>query len=77
MTGVQTCALPISLNRVPLVLVNAPPVVAGLDDGELADIAPTLLSLLQLPQAPAMTGHSLLKPAPVMEGPKPERRVSA
>jgi 2,3-bisphosphoglycerate-independent phosphoglycerate mutase len=66
-----------TLNRVPLVLVNAPAGVAGLSDGELADIAPTLLALLQLPQPPAMTGHSLLRPAPLTEGPKPERRVSA
>jgi 2,3-bisphosphoglycerate-independent phosphoglycerate mutase len=66
-----------TLNRVPLVLVNAPPEVAGLGDGELADIAPTLLALLQLPQPPAMTGHSLLKPAPLRDGPKPEHRVSA
>ncbi len=66
-----------TLNRVPLVLVNGPPGVAGLRDGELADIAPTLLDLLELPQPPAMTGHSLLKPAPLRDGPKPEHRVSA
>ncbi len=66
-----------TLNRVPLVLVNAPAGIAGLGDGELADIAPTLLALLALPQPAAMTGHSLLKPAPVRDGPKPEHRVSA
>ena len=66
-----------TLNRVPLVLVNAPAGIAGLGDGELADIAPTLLALLALPQPAAMTGHSLLKSAPVRDGPKPEHRVSA
>jgi 2,3-bisphosphoglycerate-independent phosphoglycerate mutase len=48
-------------NPVPVVLVNAPGEVAGLrPHGRLADIAPTLLALLGLPQPAAMTGHSLL-----------------
>jgi 2,3-bisphosphoglycerate-independent phosphoglycerate mutase len=33
---------------------------AGLADGRLADIAPTLLELMGLPQPPEMTGVSLL-----------------
>jgi 2,3-bisphosphoglycerate-independent phosphoglycerate mutase len=33
---------------------------AAIKDGRLADIAPTLLALLGLPQPAAMTGHSLL-----------------
>jgi 2,3-bisphosphoglycerate-independent phosphoglycerate mutase len=33
---------------------------AGLRDGRLADVAPTLLSLLNLPQPTEMTGQSLL-----------------
>jgi 2,3-bisphosphoglycerate-independent phosphoglycerate mutase len=33
----------------------------GLSDGILADVAPTLLEMLGLPQPKAMTGHSLLK----------------
>jgi 2,3-bisphosphoglycerate-independent phosphoglycerate mutase len=66
-----------TLNRVPLVLVNAPAGIAGLADGELADIAPTLLALLGMPQPPAMTGHSLLRGAPLSQRPQPERRVSA
>ncbi|MGG5820487.1 2,3-bisphosphoglycerate-independent phosphoglycerate mutase [Falsiroseomonas sp. HW251] len=47
-------------NPVPVLLHNAP---AGttLHDGRLADIAPTLLALLGLPQPPAMTGQSLLR----------------
>lgn len=46
---------------VQAVLVNAPADVTGLSDGRLCDIAPTLLSLLQLPQPLEMTGHSLLR----------------
>ena len=34
--------------------------LAALRDGRLADIAPTLLALLGLPQPAAMTGQSLL-----------------
>jgi 2,3-bisphosphoglycerate-independent phosphoglycerate mutase len=52
-----------TLNHVPVLLVNAPPGAARLADGELADIAPTLLRLLGLPQPAAMTGHSLIVPA--------------
>jgi len=50
-------------NPVPLVLVNPPPGIAGIGDGKLADIAPTLLALLGLKQPRAMTGHSLLRVA--------------
>jgi 2,3-bisphosphoglycerate-independent phosphoglycerate mutase len=32
------------------------------DDGCLADIAPTILEILKLPQPPEMTGRSLLQP---------------
>jgi 2,3-bisphosphoglycerate-independent phosphoglycerate mutase len=45
---------------VPAVLVNAPAGVTALQDGRLADVAPTLLSLIGLPQPEAMTGRSLL-----------------
>jgi 2,3-bisphosphoglycerate-independent phosphoglycerate mutase len=37
--------------------------VALRTDGRLADIAPTILEILQLPQPPEMTGQSILKPA--------------
>jgi 2,3-bisphosphoglycerate-independent phosphoglycerate mutase len=47
-----------TLNKVPLVLA-AGPRVAGLDDGRLADIAPTVLALLGLPQPAEMTGRPL------------------
>ncbi len=48
-------------NPVPLLLVNPPPGVAGISDGRLSDVAPTLLRLLGLPQPEAMTGHALVK----------------
>ncbi|MEO0034191.1 MAG: phosphoglycero mutase cofactor-independent, partial [Pseudomonadota bacterium] len=45
---------------VPAVLVAPPGGIGGLDNGRLADVAPTLLALLGLPQPPEMTGRSLL-----------------
>lgn len=48
-----------TLNLVPVVLVGGP-TGATLAKGRLADVAPTLLSLLGLKQPEAMTGHSLL-----------------
>jgi len=50
-------------NPVPLLLVNPPPGATVLHDGKLADIAPTILSLLHLPQPKAMTGQSLARAA--------------
>ncbi|HKW55371.1 MAG TPA: 2,3-bisphosphoglycerate-independent phosphoglycerate mutase [Stellaceae bacterium] len=52
-----------TLNPVPLLLVNPPAGVAGLRDGRLADIAPTLLALLGLRQPTAMTGRPLVSRA--------------
>jgi 2,3-bisphosphoglycerate-independent phosphoglycerate mutase len=49
-----------TLNPVPLILVNAPAWVSGVKGGRLADIAPTLLALMGLPQPEAMTGKPLL-----------------
>jgi 2,3-bisphosphoglycerate-independent phosphoglycerate mutase len=48
-----------TLNPVPVILCGGPGGVA-LRDGRLADVAPTLLSLLGLPKPAAMTGESLL-----------------
>jgi 2,3-bisphosphoglycerate-independent phosphoglycerate mutase len=48
-----------TINVVPALLINAPAGVA-IGDGRLADIAPTLLELMQLPKPAEMTGHSLL-----------------
>jgi 2,3-bisphosphoglycerate-independent phosphoglycerate mutase len=51
-----------TLNPVPLVIVNPPAgAVAQVDNGRLADVAPTLLDLLGLPKPTAMTGHSLIR----------------
>ncbi len=41
-------------------LVNPPDDVQSISDGVLADVAPTLLTMLQLPQPGAMTGRSLI-----------------
>jgi len=47
-------------NPVPVLLAGGP-AGASLADGRLADVAPTLLDLLGLPQPAAMTGRSLLR----------------
>ena len=49
-----------TLNPVPFVVVNAPASVRTVQNGCLADVAPTLLALLGLPRPAVMTGHSLL-----------------
>ncbi|MCQ8241013.1 2,3-bisphosphoglycerate-independent phosphoglycerate mutase [Rhizosaccharibacter radicis] len=49
-----------TLNLVPVVLAGGGE--HGLRDGRLADLAPTLLALMELPQPAAMTGRSLLLP---------------
>lgn len=46
-------------NPVPLMLIGGQ--AKGLADGRLADIAPTLLALMGLPQPAEMTGQSLLR----------------
>ena len=56
-----------TLDLVPAVLVNAPSDVLGFRDGRLADVAPTLLALLGLPQPGEMTGVSLIGPAPLSQ----------
>jgi 2,3-bisphosphoglycerate-independent phosphoglycerate mutase len=48
-----------TLNPVPVALVGGPD-GASLHDGRLADLAPTLLALMNLPQPAEMTGQSLL-----------------
>lgn len=49
-----------TLNLVPVVLVGGPN-GAALADGRLADLAPTLLDLMGLPQPDEMTGRSLIR----------------
>ena len=46
-------------NPVPVILVGGPD-GARLRDGILADLAPSLLQLMGLPQPPDMTGRSLI-----------------
>ncbi len=48
-----------TLNPVPVALIGGPD-AAELRDGRLADLAPTLLQLMGVPQPEEMTGHSLL-----------------
>lgn len=48
-------------NLVPTVLVNGDTSVSALKEGKLADVAPTLLELMGLPQPGAMTGSSILE----------------
>jgi 2,3-bisphosphoglycerate-independent phosphoglycerate mutase len=48
-------------NKVPVLLAGG--AATALHDGRLADVAPTLLALMGLPQPPEMTGHSLMGPA--------------
>jgi len=52
-----------TLNRVPALLFNAPADVRSLRDGKLADVAPTMLALMGVPQPAEMTGKSLLSAA--------------
>ena len=47
--------------RFLLVHISAEPAVFGKDSGKLADIAPTLLRLMDLPVPPEMTGDCLVK----------------
>ena len=47
-------------NPVPFIVVNPPATVRRLENGRLADVAPTLLDLLGLDRPAAMTGHSLI-----------------
>ena len=48
-----------TLDRVPMILIGAPG-VASLRDGILADVAPTLLAVMNMPQPAAMDGRSLI-----------------
>ncbi len=49
-----------TLNPVPVILVGGP-AGASLRQGRLADLAPTVLALMGLPQPAEMTGQSLLQ----------------
>ncbi len=47
-------------NPVPVLLAVGPETVGGLENGRLADVAPTILGLLDLARPESMTGRSLL-----------------
>jgi 2,3-bisphosphoglycerate-independent phosphoglycerate mutase len=49
-----------TLERVPVLLVGASPDITTLRDGKLADVAPTLLELMRMPQPDVMDGRSLI-----------------
>ena len=51
------------MNKVPILLINAPAWASALDDGRLADIAPTILELVGLAKPAEMTGKSLIAAA--------------
>ncbi|MDR3450046.1 MAG: 2,3-bisphosphoglycerate-independent phosphoglycerate mutase [Alphaproteobacteria bacterium] len=50
-----------TLDLVPVMLVNGPKSVTKLHDGKLADVAPTLLELMHMPQPAVMDGKSLIE----------------
>lgn len=50
-----------TLNKVPAILLGAPAWATGLSNGRLADVAPTILRLMNLPQPAEMTGRSLIR----------------
>jgi 2,3-bisphosphoglycerate-independent phosphoglycerate mutase len=52
-----------TLNPVPVILAGGPDGARLRDGGRLADLAPTLLQLIGLPQPPEMTGESLVETA--------------
>jgi 2,3-bisphosphoglycerate-independent phosphoglycerate mutase len=49
-----------TLNPVPVILVGGPPGARLREGGRLADLAPSLLALMDLPQPAEMTGQSLI-----------------
>ena len=50
--------------QVPLVFIGSRKAALNPAGGKLADIAPTLLAMMGLPQPPEMTGSNLLELAP-------------
>lgn len=50
-----------TIGEVPVVLISDREDIAGLHDGRLADLAPTVLDIMGLPQPEAMTGTSLIE----------------
>jgi 2,3-bisphosphoglycerate-independent phosphoglycerate mutase len=50
-----------TLEKVPVILINAPKNITALRDGKLADVAPTLLNLMGMPVPPEMDGQNLIR----------------
>jgi 2,3-bisphosphoglycerate-independent phosphoglycerate mutase len=50
-----------SLNPVPFVYISKDHTDAQLEDGILADVAPSLCQILGVEQPAEMTGHNLIK----------------
>jgi 2,3-bisphosphoglycerate-independent phosphoglycerate mutase len=61
---------------VPVVLTGAPAGVTGLNDGILADVAPTLLALLGVAQPEDMDGLSLLQDTPAGQAAQDDRATA-
>jgi 2,3-bisphosphoglycerate-independent phosphoglycerate mutase len=49
-----------TLDRVPVMIIGAGDTVTKLRDGKLADVAPTLLEIMQMPKPDVMDGQSLI-----------------
>ncbi len=49
-----------TLEKVPVILINAPSGVKSLKNGKLSDVAPTLLELMDMPKPKEMDGQTLL-----------------
>ena len=49
-----------TVGKVQAILINGPKEITAMKDGKLADISPTLLELLNIPQPKEMNGQSLL-----------------
>jgi 2,3-bisphosphoglycerate-independent phosphoglycerate mutase len=60
-----------------VILVNGAPGIRRLRDGRLADIAPTLLALMDLPQPAEMTGRPLIPADAAASAAEAGRRASA
>jgi len=65
-----------TMNPVPVLLVNAPSWVGGLSDGRLADIAPTILALMNMAVPAEMTGRSLIQSTHEAEADRPSRTAT-
>jgi len=54
-------------NPVPFIVVNDPEKITLKESGTLADVAPTILDLLEIKKSPEMTGESLITRKPALK----------